>query len=184
MRTLFVAALVVCLGPLSVNPLQQVSATAPSPGAPGAQGAGVPTCDGAEHRQFDFWVGEWDVTAPNGQLAGRNSITRELSGCVLHEHWTGTGGLRGESFNTWDRTRKRWHQTWVSSTGNLLVLEGGLVNGAMQMSGESMSPKGPVHNRITWTPSSDGTVRQFWETSVDGGKTWQVAFDGQYRRAK
>jgi hypothetical protein len=184
MRTLFVAALVVCLGPLSVNPLQQVSATAPSPGAPAAQGAGVPTCDGAEHRQFDFWVGEWDVTAPNGQLAGRNSITRELSGCVLHEHWTGTGGLRGESFNTWDRTRKRWHQTWVSSTGNLLVLEGGLVNGAMQMSGESMSPKGPVHNRITWTPSPDGTVRQFWETSADGGKTWQVAFDGQYRRAK
>ena len=167
-----------------VNAATPAPAAPGAPSAPGAQGAGAPTCDGVEHRQFDFWLGEWEVTAPNGQPAGRNSITRELSGCVLHEHWTGAGGMRGESFNTWDRTRKRWHQTWVSSTGNLLVLEGGIVGGAMQMTGESTSPKGTVLNRITWTPSPDGSVRQFWEASTDGGKTWQVAFDGRYRRTK
>ena len=37
-------------------------------------------------------------------------------------------------------------------------------------------------NRITWTPNKDGTVRQLWEASTDQGKTWQVAFDGLYRR--
>jgi hypothetical protein len=153
-------------------------------GAPNASRAGGPTCDGAEHRQFDFWLGDWEVFGPNGQPAGRNSITRELNGCVLHERWVGAGGMRGESFNTWDRTRQRWHQTWVSSTGTLLVIEGGLVNGAMQMTGDTTTPKGLVRNRITWTPGPDGSVRQVWETSVDGGTTWQGAFDGRYRRAK
>ena len=28
---------------------------------------------------------------------------------------------------------------------------------------------------------SDGTVRQLWELSGDGGLTWQVLFDGLYR---
>jgi hypothetical protein len=204
MRAILVVALVVGLGPIDVKPFQPhtvqttfVTAAGPAAtSATGQQGAGAPgtatpsaqaappTCDAAEHRQFDFWLGEWDVTGPNGQAAGRNSITRELNGCVLHEHWTGATGPRGESFNIWDRTRKRWHQTWVSDTGNLLVLEGGLVNGAMRMTGDTMSPKGPVRNRITWTPASDGSVRQFWETSIDDGKTWQIAFDGRYRRAK
>jgi hypothetical protein len=221
MHAFLVAAVVLGLGPISVNPFQHhgmvplesvtwrggptgvstaiaegdptrpgpfqaafVRGATTAPGAQGAPGASVPTCDAAEHRQFDFWLGEWEVTGPNGQPAGRNSITRELSGCVLHERWTGAGGMRGESFNTWDRTRQRWHQTWVSSTGNLLVLQGGLVNGAMQMTGESTSPKGLVRNRITWTPTPDGSVRQFWEISLDGGKTWRVAFDGRYRRAK
>ena len=143
----------------------------------------LPSCDRPEHRQFDFWVGEWDVTV-SGKPAGTNSITKEMKGCVIHEHWSGGGGLRGESFNIWDRTRKKWHQTWVTDTGNLLVLEGEFVNGAMQMTGESMTAKGAVTNRVTWTPNPDGSVRQFWESSTDGGNTWQTSFDGLYRRAK
>jgi hypothetical protein len=36
--------------------------------------------------------------------------------------------------------------------------------------------------RITWTPNSDGSVRQHWESSTDNGKSWQTGFDGLYRR--
>jgi hypothetical protein len=142
------------------------------------------TCDSPEHRQFDFWVGEWDVTTPDGKPAGHNSITRELKGCVIHEHWAGAGGMNGASFNMWDSVRKRWHQTWVSDTGNLLLLDGAFANGAMQLTGISGPPDRPMMNRITWTPGADGTVRQHWEASPDGGKTWKTAFDGLYRRAK
>jgi hypothetical protein len=71
-------------------------------GAQGAPRAAAPNCHGAEHRQFDFWIGGWEVTG----------------------------------------------------------------------------------NRITWTPSPEGSVQQLWETSSDGGKTWQVTFDGRYRRTK
>ena len=34
--------------------------------------------------------------------------------------------------------------------------------------------------RITWSKNADGTVRQLWESSTDGGTTWTVAFDGTY----
>jgi hypothetical protein len=39
-----------------------------------------------------------------------------------------------------------------------------------------------VVNRISWTPQAEGTVRQHWETSTDGGKSWTTAFDGRYAR--
>ncbi len=142
------------------------------------------TCDAPEHRQFDFWVGDWDVTTPDGKPAGRNSITRELNGCVIHEHWTGAGGMNGQSFNMWDRVKKQWHQTWVADNGNLLLLDGTFQNGSMQLTGSSGPAERLVSNRITWTPNADGTLRQHWEVSSDGGKTWKSAFDGRYRRSK
>ena len=46
-----------------------------------------------------------------------------------------------------------------------------------------VAPNGaPVVQRISWTPEPDGRVRQMWQQSRDGGKTWTVAFDGWYRR--
>jgi hypothetical protein len=37
--------------------------------------------------------------------------------------------------------------------------------------------------RISWTPLPRGDVRQLWERSADGGRTWTVIFDGRYSRA-
>ena len=54
-----------------------------------------PTCDGPEHRQFDFWVGEWQVRDPSGQVIGTNAITRSYDGCLLIERWEGASGERG-----------------------------------------------------------------------------------------
>jgi hypothetical protein len=36
--------------------------------------------------------------------------------------------------------------------------------------------------RITWTPLPDGRVRQHWESTTDGGRTWSTVFDGYYTR--
>lgn len=140
-------------------------------------------CAAPEYRQFDFWVGAWDVYNPQGQTVGANRITVEQGGCVLHEHWTGAKGGTGESFNIYDRARGAWHQTWVSAQGVLLLLEGGLNEaGEMVLSGSSLSRTGTVLNRITWTPHADGSVRQHWEVSGDGGEQWRTVFDGLYRR--
>jgi len=40
---------------------------------------------------------------------------------------------------------------------------------------------GLIGNRITWQEVGSN-VRQTWETTEDGGSTWKVAFDGEYRR--
>ena len=139
-----------------------------------------PTCDTPEHRAFDFWIGEWDVTNPRGNVAGTNRIEPILNGCVLQENWTGAGGSIGHSFNIYDRSSGRWHQTWVDNSGLLLQLSGGLVDGAMVLSSDPAA--GNALQRITWTPNADGSVRQHWESSSDGGGTWTTVFDGLYRR--
>jgi hypothetical protein len=149
-----------------------------------AQSAATPPeCTGPEYRQFDFWVGEWDVTLPNGKRAGHNRIEPILGGCALRESWTGAGGLAGTSYNVYDRSRKVWHQTWVDGKGNLLQLEGAFASGRMILEGETVDSAGArARQRITWEPTAPGQVRQLWETSADGGTTWTVAFDGRYRK--
>ena len=140
-------------------------------------------CAAPEHRQFDFWIGEWEVTTPDGARAGRNRIEAMLDGCALRESWTGARGSSGTSYNAYDRQRGRWHQTWVDNGGLVLRLDGAFTDGKMVLSGETRDSSGArVLNRITWQETAPGAVRQLWETSSDGGGTWSVAFDGRYRK--
>ncbi len=147
--------------------------------------AQTPPCSAPEHRQFDFWLGDWEVRTPDGRLAGTNLVTRELGDCVLHEHWKGAGGMSGESFNAYDAARRRWHQTWVSDRGAVLTLDGAFDGTRMVLSGarpDTSAAGGAALQRITWTPLEGGAVRQLWETSKDGGRAWTVVFDGRYTR--
>ena len=144
-----------------------------------------PPCSAPEHRQFDFWMGEWDVRDAAGKIVGRNRIERVHKGCGLEENWAGAGGFSGTSLNAYDSDRKQWHQTWVDSSGGLLRLDGGIVDGRMVLSGSTADADaaGKVAlQRITWTPLPDGRVRQLWESSIDAGRTWAVAFDGFYAK--
>ena len=152
------------------------SAQAPGPTAP-------PDCSGPEFHQFDFWIGEWQVTA-GGSVAGSNRIEPLLDGCALAEHWTSATGGRGESLNFYDRASGRWHQAWTDARGQALLMSGGLFEGSMVMRTEPVTAAdGTVRvHRTMWTPLPDGTVRQHWETSTDGGVTWTTVFDGLYER--
>ncbi len=154
-----------------------------------AEGAAVPksplACVSSEFHQFDFWIGDWDVMTLDGKRAGWNSIRREMGGCVLIENWTGARGVTGRSFNIYTPTDGKWHQTWVDSEGLLLEISGGLVAGDMVMSGEKPEPQGAkTTNRISWHKVDDDHVRQHWEQSSDGGRTWTDAFLGLYARKK
>jgi hypothetical protein len=144
-----------------------------------------PACAAAAYRQFDFWVGDWTVTDPRGNVAGTNRIERILDGCVLQEHWVGSKGGSGTSLNMWNAAEGRWRQVWMDGTGSLLELRGGLDGVAMVMSGEHSTPGragGVTLERITWTPLAGGDVRQLWQSSTDGGATWTTQFDGRYVR--
>ena len=141
-----------------------------------------PPCSGPEYRQFDFWIGDWEVKTPDGKLAGTNNITRPLGDCVLQEHWVGSQGGAGESYNIYDAVGGHWHQTWVDREGTYLALEGGLVGDAMVMKGPERVIQGkPTIDRITWTPKTKAEVHQVWDQSNDSGKTWTTVFHGVYR---
>ncbi|MDQ6781764.1 MAG: hypothetical protein M3Z37_11515 [Candidatus Eremiobacteraeota bacterium] len=154
-----------------------------SPAAAPAAAARANACVKPEYRQFDFWIGDWKVVDPAGKPQGTNLVTLIQNRCVLQEHWQGTDGSAGTSFNLYDRTAKRWHQTWVDNSGGILLLNGGLVNGVMLMTQpRTLRSGGHVIERIAWTKLTPDKVRQLWDRSSDGGKTWQVVFDGIYMR--
>jgi len=140
-------------------------------------------CADLVYRQFDFWLGAWNVSSKDGKLIGRDQVVKAFGGCVVQEHWTSVDGGTGSSFSIYDASRKLWHQTWVDSSGTLVVLEGGLKDGRMVMTGEQVESNG-AHwlSRMTWIPGKD-SVNQVWDASKDGGKTWKVVFDATYRKA-
>src|SRR5688500_19011251 len=88
-------------------PLMTVPAQAPQPAAPPPKPF---DCTAPEHRQFDFWVGEWDVV-PNpetrpanappqpGRKPAINIIEKAHNGCVIIENWNDGQGGTGQSFN-------------------------------------------------------------------------------------
>lgn len=136
-----------------------------------------------EARQFDFWIGAWEVFSPDGKKQGENRIEPMAGGWGLREDWTGTGGYTGQSLNTWMPDKQQWQQFWIG-VGGALELAGGLNDqGEMVLGGKSTGPDGKeTRQRITWTPNPDGTVRQHWEQSPDGGQSWTTVFDGLYRK--
>ena len=148
----------------------------------------APSCTAAQHRQFDFWIGDWNVYGPRGKLAGRNTITRVYGGCVIREHYVGARGYTGGSFNIYDASRDRWHQTWVDNSGGLHQYWGSLENGNMVFHGEV--PMGAASKvagrrwvRLTFFPMGPDKVRQFSETlNMDG--TWSTGYDLIYTRRK
>jgi hypothetical protein len=151
-----------------------------------AQASGRTPCSLPEYRQFDFWVGEWVVTGADGKLAGTNTIDRLFNGCAIQEHWIGSGGSHGTSINTYDVSTSRWHQSWVDDQGQLLLLDGHFADGAMTLTGEatSLTTRERHLNRIIWRRENGdpNRVRQVWDVSPDGGKTWKTVFNGLYTR--
>ena len=137
-------------------------------------------CTAPEHRHFDFWLGDWDVSSPASPGGvSRNRISRINDGCTVLEQYTTQAGYAGTSLNFYDPTRKVWHQTWIDNQGGALFIEGGLVGNAMVL---STTDSKETIQRITWTPLPDGRVRQHWESTTDSGKTWTTQFDGYYSK--
>lgn len=144
---------------------------------------GVP-CTDSDYSHFDFWIGTWKVTDPDGVYQGSNRVEKILGGCVVKESWTGAKGMTGQSFNIYAHGRGGWHQTWVDSNGTLLLLDGGLEDGRMVLRGETPAKDGDgtVQHEISWQPMGSGQVRQVWRVSRDDGDSWSEAFVGVYTR--
>jgi len=145
----------------------------------------TPCVDDPVHRQFDFWVGEWDVVNVQGQPAGSSSIQNILDGCVIFENWTGRSGYTGKSFNFVDPGTGKWRQTWVDASGGKIEFTGQLEGKNMVFwSNEKDKEGNPYKRRLTFFNVAPDTVRQFSQRTSDEGKTWSVEYDLTYLRKK
>jgi len=135
-------------------------------------------------REFDFWIGEWDVFNPQGQKAGTSVIQQIAEGCGVLENWTSSIGGAGKSINFFDPASSKWYQYWIGANGVPSRYEGTYRDGAMRYEGEKPPAAGAALTRLTFFNIDNNTVRQLAENSSDNGKTWTVVYDFKYVRKK
>ena len=137
-----------------------------------------------ESRMFDFWVGDWDVRNVQGQPAGQSSVQLLLEGCALYENWVDGQGGGGKSLNSYNEETKQWQQFWTDQYGHVTEYrESEWIDGSLRYSAKQQLPQ-PALLHMTFTPVNPDLVRQFGESSTDGGKTWTPTFDLYYHRKK
>lgn len=152
-------------------------------------------CATPSHREFDFWLGDWNINPrPDGQVGGTNSITSELDGCLVLEDYVSGFGIQGASLNAFDAETGLWNQTWAfqfpgAPIGRLRT-SGGFVDGTMVLEGtRDASFRGtPLEfdDTWTWTPTADGEVIQTGRTDASPppfDQWFSSSFTGRYVRA-
>ena len=151
--------------------------------------AATPPCSAPEFRQFDFWVGDWDLTWPGSKpqeiLRGRNTISRKLSDCVIEEQFDGSkdAQLRGLSVSVYSPRMKKWRQTWVDDQGAYMDFIGELDGSQMILSRHAQNPKGEdITQRMVFKNIAADSFDWSWEQSNDAGKTWTVLWPVHYVR--
>lgn len=174
-RTLTVVVLTLLAGASGAG-----AQTAPAPASAPPSCAAQP-----ESHRFDFWVGEWNVTTPQGGQAGTSSVKKILGDCVVFENWKATNGVEGKSLSAYNRGLKRWQQFWTSATGTVTEYRfGEWVGASLRLVAHVPDVDSPTLLRMTYTPLDSDTVRQFGEMSTDGGKTWTAQYDLYYHRKR
>jgi hypothetical protein len=152
-------------------------------------------CQTAEHRQLDFWLGDWDVaihtrqspTGPMGEAKGRQHVEAVLGGCAVAETFSAAGpgpAWAGRSYSSWQPVAGKWRQTWVDDQGSYLAFTGGIENGAMTLYGEPREGNGtPFQMRMVFLDVTPTSIRWEWQRSEDRWKSVTVMMRIDYTRA-
>ena len=159
--------------------LAQTAAPSPAASAP-AQPADL----------FDFWVGDWNLSWRNADgttSKGRNRITKILDGAVIEENFEADPAsnppplLNGRSLSV--RQNGVWRQAWADNQGGFFALRGQVdgdkrifITEAIQRGGKT------VVQRMVFHAIKADSLLWDWESSSDGGASWQRQWRVEYLR--
>jgi hypothetical protein len=149
-------------------------------------------CDSTEARQFDFWLGDWDLTWPAEQTGGQagetaqgsNRVESLFGDCAIEENFATDGrGFLGRSLSVYDVRAGMWRQTWVDNTGGYLSLSGNYNGETMELRTAVVERKGDHFvQRMVFSNIEPDSLDWDWQNSVDGGENWQNIWAITYRR--
>lgn len=159
--------------------------SAPASGQEEDAPQGPPGCEEyAQHAQFDFWVGDWNVYGRDGGFGGQNYITKRSDGCLIVEEWFSARGGDGTSMNYVDPNTGAWRQIWMSANVHIDYSGGLNEAGQMRLDGEItyFSDEGgrSAAFRGIWTPLGNGQVIQHFQQWNDEEDAWADWFIGTY----
>jgi hypothetical protein len=140
-----------------------------------------PSDTASPYREFDFFIGDWDVEDKAGNPVGTSHVERILGGCVLLETWRGSGGGEGRSESSYNPGLRHWQQYWTDGQGLPIFFSGHMEEGELRLQADSATRNGAqVMRRATFSRTPAGGVRQLNEASDDRGRTWHTDFDFTY----
>lgn len=151
-------------------------------------------CSDIRARDFDFWVGEWDLSWPAQQTGGEegdvgrgiNRISKKFGECVVEENFaTSDGKFFGHSVSVYDPDAGLWRQTWVDSGGTYLLFTGRYEAGTLELRTAPVErDSGEIAvNRMVFSDIHDNSLSWDWQGSKNGGETWHDLWNISYNRA-
>ncbi len=144
-----------------------------------------PCFNNQKAREFDFWIGEWNVYVTGTTAYAGHSVVQKISGgCALLENWNSSLS-EGKSLNYIDDSTGKWKQVWVGSypNGKQDFVNGVYSDSAMRFTFTTRDAQGIINEgKFTFFNEGVNQVRQVSETSADNGKTWNVNYDFTYKR--
>jgi hypothetical protein len=149
-----------------------------------------PPCSLPEAAQFDFWLGDWQLTWSD-TIHGSNRIEKIMDGCTLQENFVDPHiNYVGKSWTVYNKNYKLWQQTWVDNQGGYIALTGGKIGDSMVLTTPernvpvNISATGKIINRMVFFNIRPDSFEWNWEASIDGGKKWKVNWHINYVRKK
>jgi hypothetical protein len=144
-------------------------------------------CSLPEAKQFDFWVGEWDLSWKNEKgvtETGTNKVTKILDGCVVQENFsTSDGSFKGTSVSLYNAKLERWQQTWVDNSGAYFDFTGFFNSGMMILSHNAKDKDGnPITYSMVFYNITENEFDWRWESSTDNGFKWTELWKIHYKR--
>lgn len=141
---------------------------------------------------YDFWMGTWDLswTGANGQEEkGRNVITKILDGKVLQENFEALEGAqkgyKGQSMSVYNPATKTWYQTWMDNQGGNINFTGEVDEDRKIFKTAIQNRNGQqVISRMVFYDIKADSFNWDWESTTDGGSTWNLNWRIKYARSK
>lgn len=157
--------------------------------------ADSPACNTPEARQFDFWIGEWDISNRQANPAAPSSaalyptgsaemrVYPVADGCGIVEHWEGNlswGRVLGFSLRAYDPQSETWSLllNWPAPNSGkpaaFSTLEGVFRHGRGEFFSSTTGADGTVtKNRFTFSDISANRYRWDAASSIDNGLSWK-----------
>jgi hypothetical protein len=146
-------------------------------------------CDTAQHHQFDFWVGDWQVfDASTNQLVAFDRVEKHSQGCIVQQNLTmvtdlyrreGVGyRMTGIGVNRFDG--QSWLELWADNQWGAIVLRG-MPSAGKAMVLTTIIPSRKRDLRLEWEKRPDGSVRALQYVAPAGSGKWELYGDLIYR---
>jgi hypothetical protein len=188
------------LTPLDDGRVRQVIERSNDGGATWSKWAGLysrkkPQCTAPEHRQMDFWLGDWDAAvkarkSPTSEewaeARGSNHVSPGDNGCTIVEdfHAAGPGApWTGRSVSQFWARQGKWRQTWIDESNSYLAFTGGPEGKDFALYGEPSTQNGVQRQmRMVFANIGRDGFSWRWEGTTDGGKSWRPEILIEYTR--